>query len=155
MLILGRELNYLSKNGLNVIYSSDVICEYKRHLITFDQMMNNYIEKTQDDFKSLIDLKNFVFDCQTKGMFFKKIICLLRIFGKIIMIFFPSISTLFLYCVFYEGFKTENKEKEPFCFSVANLVLIIVILFYGFLIENKKNYDKNKINEIQLSNSQH
>jgi len=144
---------YLSKNGLNVIYSSDVICEYKRHLITFDQMMNNYIEKTQDDFKSLIDLKNFVFDCQTKGMFFKKIICLLRIFGKIIMIFFPSISTLFLYCVFYEGFKTENKEKEPFCFSVANLVLIVVILFYGFLIENKKNYDKNKINEIQLSNS--
>ena len=144
---------YLSKNGLNVIYSSDVICEYKRHLITFDQMMNNYIEKTQDDFKSLIDLKNFVFDCQTKGMFFKKIICLLRIFGKIIMIFFPSISTLFLYCVFYEGFRTMNKEKEPFCFSVANLVLIVVILFYGFLIENKKNYDKNKINEIQLSNS--
>ena len=144
---------YLSKNGLNVIYSSDVVCEYKRHLITFDQMMNNYIEKTQDDFKSLIDLINFFFDCKTKDfMLIKKIICLFRIIGKIILMFFPSISTMFLYCVFYEGFKTMDKEKEPFCFSVANLVLIVVCLFYGFLIENKKNYDKNK-NDIQLANS--
>ena len=145
---------YLSKNGLNVIYSSDVVCEYKRHLITFDQMMNNYIEKTQDDFKSLIDLINFVFDCKTKDfMFFKKIICLFRIIGKIILMFFPSISTMFLYCVFYEGFKTMDKEKEPFCFSVANIVLIVICLFYGFLIENKKNYDKNKYYDIQLANS--
>ena len=146
---------YLSKNGFNVLYSSEIICEYKRHLITFEQMMNNYIEKTQDDFKSFFDLKNFVFDCQTKGncMFFKKIICLMRIIGKIFMIFFPSFSTMFLYCVFYEGFKTKYKTKEPFCFSVANLVLIVIILFYGFLIENKKNHDKKFFNDIQLSNS--
>ena len=135
---------YIKESGFNVVFASGIICYKNRNHITFTQMKINYINKRSNDFLALNDLtKNF-----SEFPFLKQLIIIHRYIGITFSFLYPSFSTLFIYCIFVEAFKSKD-TKSSFFFSCVNIFFIILIIFTGYI--PKHIEEENDIYEFQSS----
>ena len=135
---------YIKLSGYKVIFASGIICYKNRNQITFSQMKINYINKKSNDFLVLNDLtQNF-----SDFPFLKKLITIHRFIGLTFSFLYPSFSTLFIFCIFAEAFKS-NDLRVAFFFSCINIFFIILIIFTGYIPKNIE--EENDIYEYQSS----
>ena len=135
---------YIKLSGYKVIFASGIICYKNRNQITFSQMKINYINKKSNDFLVLNDLtQNF-----SDFPFLKKLITIHRFIGLTFSFLYPSFSTLFIFCIFAEAFKS-NDLRVAFFFSCVNIFFIILIIFTGYIPKNIE--EENDIYEFQNS----
>ena len=135
---------YIKLSGYKVIFASGIICYKNRNHITFSQMKIHYINKKSNDFLVLNDLtQNF-----SDFPFLKKLITIHRFIGLTFSFLYPSFSTLFIFCIFAEAFKS-NDLRVAFFFSCVNIFFIILIIFTGYIPKNIE--EENDIYEFQNS----
>jgi hypothetical protein len=107
-------------------------------------MKIHYINKKSNDFLVLNDLtQNF-----SDFPFLKKLITIHRFIGLTFSFLYPSFSTLFIFCIFAEAFKS-NDLRVAFFFSCVNIFFIILIIFTGYIPKNIE--EENDIYEFQNS----
>ncbi len=135
---------FIKESGFNVIFASGIICYKNRNHITFSQMKIHYINKKSNDFLVLNDLtKNF-----SDFPFLNQLMIIHRYIGIGFSFLYPSFSTLFIFCIFAEAFKSKD-SKSAFFFSCINIFFIILIIFTGYIPKNIE--EENDIYEYQSS----
>lgn len=132
---------FLSSQGYQITLAKNIICNYSRNQITFDQMMQEYTDKQSAIYSCVIEIAKYWLDCSSfdQNCLTKTVlICLLL--GITFDFCFPSMMALIVYAIIQEAFNIFTNDIGAKFFTSLYLILTCISIALSLI---KKSNDSN------------